>query len=256
MTMHFGTLDHHFDLPPVARLEPTRPIKWLIQGWKDLWWNPVPSLVYGLALSIWGWTLITLAAPYPHLVTAAVSGFFLVAPIVVAGLYGMSRGREQGKRVGFEESFAFVRRNHHGLDLYVVLMVAVVIAWERISAILFALFYDQQAPDIQNFVLSAFLSGDCPGLGITGIFAGFVLAVVFVVSAVSVPMMVDRPVDTITAIMTSVRAVSVNMPAMALWAALIVALTAIGFGTFLFGFVIIMPVLAHATWHAYRDMVR
>jgi uncharacterized membrane protein len=255
MNLHFAILDQHFDLPPVAHLEASRPLKWLIQGWKDLWWNPLPSLVYGLALSIWGWTLLTLAAPYPHLVTAAVSGFLLIAPLMVAGLYGMSRGREQGRRIGFEESFAFVRQNHHGLDLYVVLMFAVAIAWERISAILFALLYDKQTPDIQSFVQSVFFYGDYPGLGIVGIFAAFVLGVAFVVSAVSVPMMVDRPVDTITAVMTSVRAVSVNKPAMVVWAALIAALTTIGFGTFLLGFVIIMPLLAHATWHAYRDIV-
>jgi uncharacterized membrane protein len=76
------------------------------------------------------------------------------------------------------------------------------------------------------------------------------------VSAVSAPMIFERAADTKSAILTSIKAVGTNPSAMIVWAALIAGLTAIGFATFLFGLVVVLPVLGHATWHAYRDLVR
>jgi uncharacterized membrane protein len=81
-------------------------------------------------------------------------------------------------------------------------------------------------------------------------------AAVFALSAVSVPMIMDRPVGAATAMMTSLRAVALNLPAMLLWAVLIAVLTAIGFATYLLGLVIVLPLLGHASWHAYKDLVR
>jgi uncharacterized membrane protein len=247
-------LDRHFTLPAVARLDALRPLKWLKLGWDDLRWNPVPSLLYGLLLAIWGLALLTWAAPFPHLVTVAVSGFFLVAPWLMAGLYAMSEAREHGRRLGLQESFARVRRRPQALDLYAALMVFGVLCWERISAIVFALFYEGQAPDLANVVGSLFLSGDFVRLTVVWVLAGFVLAAwAFAVSAFSVPMMVHRDVDTITAMVASARAVAANLCAMTVWSALIVALTALGFATGMLGFVVVVPLLGHATWHAYRD---
>jgi uncharacterized membrane protein len=69
-------------------------------------------------------------------------------------------------------------------------------------------------------------------------------------------MLMDREVDTVTAVVTSLQAVRTNLLPMAVWAALIVALTALGFATGLVGLTVIMPLLGHATWHCYRDVVR
>ena len=257
MVRSFESFDQPYSLPASVPLEASRPLRWLAQGWEDLMWNPVPSLLYGLLLAIWGWALLAMVAPFPHLVTAAVSGFFLVAPFLVAGVYAMSAEREQGRRIGFRQSLALVRSHRQGIDLYAVLMVVVAVGWERISAILFALFYGGRTPDLQHFVQSVFLSGDFPQFVIAWTLAGFVLAVcVFALSAVSVPLMVDRPVDAVTAMMTSVGAVTQNPAAMTVWAVLIVILTAIGFATFLLGFVVVAPLLGHAAWHAYRDTVQ
>ncbi len=80
-------------------------------------------------------------------------------------------------------------------------------------------------------------------------------ALVFALSAISVPMLVDREVDVVTAIATSLKAVKQNPLAMALWAALLVALMALGFATLLLGMIALLPWVAHASWHAYRDLV-
>lgn len=257
MAIPFASLDQHFALPAVVRLDPFRPFRWLARGWDDLKWNPVPSLLYGLLLAIWGLALLTLMAPFPHLVTVAVSGFFLVAPWLMAGLYAMSEERERGRRLDFHESFVSVRRHRQALDMYAVLMLLAVLSWERISAILFALFHEGQSPLVASFLGGMALTGDFLRLAVVWALTGFVLAAcVFAVSAVSVPMMVHREVDTITAMIASVRAVAANLPAMTVWAALIVVLTALGFATAMLGFVVVVPLLGHATWHAYRDTLR
>ena len=102
-----------------------------------------------------------------------------------------------------------------------------------------------------------FLSGNYPEvvvvyLGVGSVFA----AIVFVVSAIAIPMLLDRNGDIYTAMATSFLAVIRNIPAMLVWAGLIVVLSAIGFVTLLFGMIVIFPILGHATWHAYRDLTQ
>lgn len=257
MDRPFGSLDQHFSLPDITRVDAARPLQWLARGWDDLLAAPGPSLTYGLAVAAAGWVIVALAAPRPYLVTVAVSGFFLLAPLIAAGLYELSRLRERGEPADLAESLNFVRRNSDAVSYFGVFLAVVAIGWERISAIVFALFYGGAAPDLGNFLYSVFFSGEHVSLAAAWIGSGFLLAlIVFLVSAVSVPMMLDRPVDTVTAMMTSVRAVAANLPAMAVWAGVIVALTVLGFATIMTGLVVIFPLLGHATWHAYRDMVR
>jgi len=78
---------------------------------------------------------------------------------------------------------------------------------------------------------------------------------VFAISVVSIPMTLDRKTDFMTAILTSVAAVRANPAPMALWAALIVLFTGLGLLTFYLGLVLALPLIGHATWHAYRSLV-
>jgi uncharacterized membrane protein len=120
---------------------------------------------------------------------------------------------------------------------------------------MFALFYSGQALHAAHWSADL-LAPPFSGLLVGFFIAGAVLAgVVFVLGVVSAPLMLDRPVDVITAVVTSVRCCLVNPGAMALWALLIAGLTALGFATLMLGLVIVFPWLAHATWHAYRDLV-
>jgi uncharacterized membrane protein len=91
---------------------------------------------------------------------------------------------------------------------------------------------------------------------LAGSVAGLVLGtVVFSISVISIPMLIDRNVSVITAMATSLTAVRINVPAMALWAALIVGFTAFGLVAFYLGLIVILPLLGHASWHAYKDLV-
>lgn len=258
MDNSFHRWEQHFDLPAVAHVAASRPFAWLRSGWDDLRSHPLTSLAYGAVFALAGWLILALTLDRGYLFTAAVSGFFLVAPLLAAGLYELSRRRSAGESTTFFDSFACWRRNSASLSLFGLSLAIVAIAWERLSAILFALLATGATPtDPTMFMRDILLSGDYPRLVAVWMLAGLAMAAfVFAISAVSVPMMVDKPVDIATGMMTSLKAVSSNLGAMAVWAALIVALTLVGFATLMFGLVLIMPLLGHATWHAYKDIVR
>lgn len=256
-------LGHRISPIHPRRVAVDRPLRWLKAGWQDLKANPVASLAYGLLFAIAGDIILLLALPYPHLFSLAVSGFFLVAPLLAAGLYEISRRQSRGQPSLFIDSLAGWRRNGETLALFGLALALVAIAWERTSAILFALLYQGAGgvgSGILDFVRTVVLSGQHLGFVTAWFVAGGVLAsLVFAASAISVPMMIDRDNadggDLITATLTSVRAVLLNLDVMLLWAMLLVVLTLLGFATFLFGLIVVMPVLGHATWHAYRDLV-
>ena len=122
--------------------------------------------------------------------------------------------------------------------------------------LVFALFFTQPMPTWENFIPVVFLSGDNIGFVIAGTLVGGTIAMfTFAVSAVSAPMLMDRQVDVITAMRTSLNAVLANWRPMLLWAALIAMFVGIGIVTFYAGLLVAMPLVGHATWHAYRDLV-
>ena len=250
-------IERHFDLPPIRRVPARQPLLWIAEGIRDLHGNFVESLAYGAIVAAIGWAIWTYAAGRPQPFTASITGFFLLAPLLAAGLYEISRRHEQGLDTGFGESLQGWRRSGGALAEYGLELVIVAIFWERLSAILFALLYEGAVPDMEAFYRDVFLSGNYWQLSIVYVAVGGILAIgVFVLSAISIPMLLDRDVDVYTAMATSLVAVGRNIPAMAVWAALIFVLTVIGFATYMIAMIPIFPVLGHATWHAYRDLTR
>jgi len=249
-------LDRHFALPRVRRIAQGRPLDWLSAGWRDLAANPIASLAYGLLFAIAGDLILIFAWRNAHLVTAAISGFFLIAPLLAGGLYEISRRQAAGESSTFVDSLAAWRRNGQSMAMFGLVLALIGIAWERLSAVFFALLAPDLEPDLSNFVSSILGSRDYRNLVIVWFIAGAGLALfVFAISAASVPMLLDRDTDFVTAMMTSLRAVSLNLDAMVLWAGMIVVLTLLGFATLLFGLIVLMPLIGHASWHAYRDLV-
>ncbi len=249
-------LDRHFTLPTVRRVPVSRPFAWLRAGARDLAANPIASLAYGLLFAIAGDLILIFAWRNPPLFTAAVSGFFLVAPLLAAGLYEISRRQAAGLSSTFIESLAGWRRNGQSMAMFGLLLALVAIAWERLSAILFALLAPAASPDLTAFVGSIVVGGEYRLLlGVWLLLGGGLALLVFALGAVSVPMLLDRNGDFVTAMMASLRAVLANPAPMLLWAAIIVGLTLTGFATLLFGLIVLMPLIGHASWHAYRDLV-
>lgn len=256
MDKPMNSLDRHFQLPHVRQVDAARPLLWLRMGWADMRQNLVASLAYGVIFAVTGYLILAYASDLPYLFTAAISGFFLVGPLAAAGLYEISRRHERGESASFADSLRGLRKHGDHLLYFGAFLAIVLLSWERLSAILFALFYHGGSPDLGNFFSDVFLSGDYLHFVVSYLFiGGIIAALVFAVSVVSVPMLMDREMDIVTAMMTSARAVGLNLTAMAVWAMVIVGLIAVGFGTMMIGMVVLLPLLGHASWHAYKDLI-
>lgn len=257
MAHPFDSLDRNFPLPRVRQVSVARIAGWLAAGWADLRATPVASLAYGLLFAIAGDLLLISLWRSPQYFAVAVSGFFIVAPLLCAGLYELSRRSERGLASVFADSLAGFARGREGLTLFGLLLVLLWVAWERFSAVLFAsMSTGLPETHVVGFALAVAEAGSHTGLAVAWLLVGAVVAlVVFMLSVVSVPLLLDRDSDFVTAAMTSLRAFAANPGPLLLWAATIVALTLLGFATLLFGLIVLMPLLGHASWHAYRDLV-
>lgn len=245
-----------FEAVRVRSVERGRPLRWLAAGWQDLQAASLSSLAYGILFALGGYAIFMFAWYRPYLFTAMVSGFFLVGPFLAIGLYQISRRLERGERASLADSILAWRENPQSIGLFGFLLAFILISWERLSAILFALFFHGGDLPSLEILASRLFSPEYLGFVAAYLLFGAVLAVaVFAISAVSIPLMLDRKVDTATAVVTSVRVCARNAPAMALWAALIVALVGIGLLTLFIGLIFTMPLVGHATWHAYKDLV-
>lgn len=257
MDKMFGNLERHFALPEVAEVSLLSPADWLSAGWEDLRSCPAVSLGYGLVIAGILAIILSVGIDRPYLFTASVTGFVLLGPVLAVGLYEISRRHRAGEVPTLHDAMTGWRRNSSSIGLFSVLLAVVALGWERLSAVMFAMLYGGHVPDLGRFMSEVFLSGDYPRLVALYFIAGALLAVaVFAIAAISLPMMLDRNTDMATAMMASVKAVAANSAPMALWAAMIVFLTAVGFVTFLIGMVFIMPLLGHATWHAYKALIK
>lgn len=245
------------NLPPLAHIGASRPLHWIQLGWQDFTAHPGPSLAHAAILVAMGWLLLLLCSGQLDLLAAAVSGFLLIGPVMAAGFYALSRLRAAGEAPSFDASVEAAVRNARPLAQLGSLLAAMAIAWVVVSRLLFVQGYGGAVPAAsETFYRTALEWHDYTFLGtylVTG--AVFALAA-FVVSAIAAPMIFDRATDLRTAVFTSIRAVAVNPLPMAIWALLIAGLTALGFATFLLGLLVVLPLLGHATWHAYLDLTR
>jgi uncharacterized membrane protein len=248
---------HQFaPLPRVAHVAPLRPLLWLRLGWDDLRHKPGPSIAHGLLLVMIGWLIVLFFSAQIDLLAAAVCAYALVGPVFAAGFYELSRLRAAGLPASFDASLDGALRNGRRLATLGLVLAALVVAWVWLSGLLFSRAFGGVPPSIGDNLYRTVLDWNYTGFFVSYLSMGAILALLaFIVSAISAPMIFDRAAGTSTAILTSLKAVAINPAAMAVWAALIALLTAIGFATFLLGLAIILPWLGHATWHAYRDLI-
>lgn len=247
-------------LPHPARVEvhhvaTGQALKWLEAGWSDLRHVGGAGLAHGALIAILGGVLLMLGSTHLYLIAAAVTGYLLVGPIMTTGLCELARRREARESIGFDESLQALARNTEPLLHFGALLAIVAVMWFVLSAILLESVVSAPVPSL-SVALWGGSSMPTPGQLLGYIGCGAVLAAfVFAVSVVSVPLIIDRHVNAADAIRASLRVTSANLPAMSLWAGLIVVVTALGFLTLLVGMVIVAPLLGYATWHAYRDLI-
>ena len=247
--------------PAIIRaVPPDRPWQWLTAGWRDLMANPQIGFFYGGALTIAGWALamLLLWARTAWAILPASAGFFMVAPLLAAGLYEASRLRERGEPVTFSACLSGFTRNGGQLAFMGVVLVVLHLFWVRVAALIFMLMFGINfAPAHEDVPMAMLRSPMLLPFLIIGTGAGAVLAAAaFAISAVSIPMMVDKDITAMEAITVSIRTVIANPAAMIFWAGLIVVFTAFAMVPFFLGLALVIPLVGHATWHAYRDLVQ
>lgn len=233
---------------PCRDLSPGAPLRWLKLGWTDLWAAPGVSLAFGAAIVLlsaavtaisWrygtGWTLLIM-----------LSGFVFVAPVLGIAFYTISKQLAQGVRPSITGAAASGHRHLADSLVYSLMLLIICLLWVRAGSAVQIFFPDEVPP--KNVDLAIFFA---VGSAIGSLFA----MAAFAASAFSLPMFVDRQTDAVTAVVTSIHAVLRNRRAMAVWAVLVVFAVAIGFATALVGLAITMPLIGHATWHAYRETI-
>jgi len=230
-------------------------LEWLSYGWHDVKAIGRPGLAHGALIAVLGAVLLMLGSTHFYLTAAAVTGYLLVGPVMTAGLCELARRRDAREKLGFDESLRGLSRNPEGLMHFAGVLALVALLWFIFSAIVLETAFNASVPS-----LAVALWGGAQPVG-TGQMLGYLgcgailAAFVFSVSVVAVPLMIDRHASASDAIRASVRATFANLPAMLVWGALIVVVTAIGFITLLVGMVWVAPLLGYATWHAYRDLI-
>ena len=234
-----------------------RPFSWLFRGWSDLISHPRASLAHGLIVTGLFMVTLMLTSSHVYVLAAVISGFMLIGPIMAAGLCELSRRREKGEPLSFDDSLSGLSRNQTSLVRFAGMLLGVSVLWFVISGLVLKVTVGDVAPAFDQSLWGGFLSIVTPMQILLYLVVGGLLAgIVFVLSVVSVPAIIDSSIKALDAVFISIKVVLNNIPTMLVWAALLVLMTGIGLASFLLAMVVIYPLLGHATWHAYRDLVQ
>lgn len=256
MTQTIPVVPSSLDSPRVRVVTMDHPWQWLMTGWRATLKTPVASLFYGVIFVVMGYFLTAMVSEHFHLALALGTSFMLMGPFLAMGIYDLSRQLDAGKPVNLASSMFVWRDNLMAIMLFGIILGLIAILWVRLSGVLFAILVSGQEITVDRQIAAIFFSGS----GLTFLFTFLVIGVilgtlVFSISVVSIPMLLDRKIDFIMAVQTSLTAVRVNRGPLALWAALIVVFTGVGLVTGYLGLAITMPLIGHASWAAYRDLV-
>jgi uncharacterized membrane protein len=233
---------------PCQTLPLLRCLHWLKLGWDDFRRAPGVSLWYGgfLVLLSYALSFLTWKLGGYVLILSLMSGFVFIAPVLAIGLYSISCQLQRGLKPQIGYCLREGRRNLGNEMVYSMILLVIFLLWARAASMVHVFFPVEAHPNLHS--LATFL--------IIGSLVGSLFAtLVFCASAFSLPMMLDRKVDTVTAVLTSVNAVLRNKAAMAVWAGVIVLSLLLSFLTGFLGLAVLMPIIGYASWHAYRDTI-
>jgi uncharacterized membrane protein len=254
-------------IPPVVSPLPTSnrwarslgtddPFEWLALGWQDLKTRPEMSIAYGILIFLIsaGFVAGLVALGYDYILFPTFAGFMVVGPILAVGLYEKSRRIEAGKPLQWRNLFLVKPRSGGQILFTGVLLSLLMMVWMRAAVIIYALFFGLLPfPGLNHIAPMLFTTGTglamlVVGTAVGGLFAAFS----FAISVFSIPMLLNRDVDALTAMGSSMALVWNNLRVLLIWAAIVLALFLLSLATGMLGLIVIYPLLGHATWHAYR----
>ncbi len=245
----------HFTFPAIREVEATRALDWLRRGFADMRAQPAASAFYGFCFAAMGVVQLLVFRFAIDYTSPLAMGFMLLGPFLCIGLYDLSRQREAAPPANFRRSLVAWRENPGGIGIYVLILTVVFLVWARASLVTFALFESHAMPTWAAFFLQLAAMQNI-GFMLAFFGVGLIFAtIVFAFSVISIPYLLDRRADAITAAAVSVMSLVRNPLAMMVWAALIALLIGVGLLTAYFGLLLTGPLIGHATWHAYRDLV-
>lgn len=253
MKKHRNTAVDHDTLPfvaPCRKLPIWAPFRWIRLGVADLIEAPQQSLVYGLAVAILigAVSLIAWFQGSQWIMFGMLGGFVFLAPLVCVGLYAISAQLERGQEPVLTRSLRAAFKRHIGNEaVFALVLLVIFLVWSRAAVIVTAVMYPTDGDPTTSELISFLAFGS----GIGAIFA----AITFSASAFSLPMIMHRDVDSITAIVTSVNAVLRNKGAMIVWLTIIIVALALGVVTAFVGLIVFIPVIGYATWHGYEETI-
>lgn len=233
---------------PCNTLKLSAPLRWLKLGWSDIKKAPKQSLTYGSFIVVLSYCLSLLVWFYGGLglLISLLSGFLFLGPVLAIGLYSISCQLQAGMTPQLGYCLREGKRHLGNELIFAVILSVIFLVWARAATMTHILF-----PEVSNAAWTQFI----PFLAV-GTFEGAVFsAIIFCFSAFSLPMIMDRKVDVVTAVITSINAVLRNKAVLLVWAGIIVLIVAIGFATAFIGFIVLMPLVGHATWHAYQETI-
>ena len=253
-------------LPQVRTVGLMQPMTWLVLAWRDMARSGWISFAHGLAITAFGGAILAVAHHRFWLLAGALSGFLVVAPVLATSLYALSRALEQRQEanLGVVLKTWLNWQNSHfnkwGNDYWCMVQFGALLAlaatgWVVTSAALITLLAPVPIETPRDFLLHVVLAREGWLFELWLALGSLMAAPIFLSSVVAMPLLLDRRASLRQAILTSWQAVLANPVAMALWAALILGFTLLGLGSLLLGMIAVMPMLGHASWHAYRDLV-
>lgn len=233
---------------PCKQLGTDAPWRWLKLGWLDVKKAPRLSLTYGFVTLLFGYLITGLAYGYGNLYTVLglMSGFILIGPFVAIGLYSISCQLQEGKEPVLGYCLREGGKHVSNIILYGFILMVVFLIWARAASMLH-IFYPEDIDASWNSFILYLSVGSVVGL----LFA----SIIFCASAFSLPMIMDRKVDMITAVVTSINAVLRNKKVMFIWALMIALSIIVSFATAFLGFIVLLPMIGHGAWHAYQETI-
>jgi len=244
-----------FKLPGIRNIDNLAPLRWLGSGFHDMLAMPAASLSYGAILALMGYLLTHYYGGATGI--AFTTGFLIVGPFLAIGLYDLSRRRAVGEPTQLALTLTAWRGNFPAISFYAVILMLSLAVWMRVSVVVIALFFPDGIESVNELFTALGGSADAWVFVVIYLVVGASLAMfAFATAAVALPMLLDRTeMDAISAMIVSFNAIRVNLVPMAWWALIIVVLTTTGFLSWFIGLVFVLPMIGHATWHAYRECV-
>ncbi len=243
--------------PPAILLRPLRasdPLRWLAAGARDFKRAPLIGLFYGGCFMVMGWALLKVFEHAPAYTLALSAGFLLMGPFLCLGLYRVSQRLENGEKPDFGDSLLAWDTRTGQLAIFGFVLLVLEMLWGRATLVVFAVSFDGM-PDFKGSLMALLSADNLPFIAAWAAVGAVFASLIYSVSVISIPMILHRQTDAITAGLTSLRLVLTQTGVMIVWGLLIAGLVLLALLPWFAGLLLVGPVIGHASWHAYRQAV-